>query len=124
LAPSMLQVFGMKKLTKSKANWQEVVLICRKCTRKVGGGFGGKGRKPLARILRKELGIGRGRRAGIGFLEIGCLDVCPKRAVTVVLGSRPGTRFVVPAGMAAAEIATSLELRQNGRTEDAVPATR
>lgn len=31
-----------------RAEWREVVLVCRKCSKKLDGGFGAKGNKRLA----------------------------------------------------------------------------
>ena len=73
------------RLTKTvDSNWQNAVLICRKCSKKVSGGFGPDGRKPLAKALRKHLRLKKGRKAPAGIIEVGCLGVCPKGAVTVV----------------------------------------
>ena len=69
------------------ADWQDAVLVCRKCSKRVGGGFGPKGKTRLAKALRKYLGGKKNRRAKIGVVETKCLSACPKRAVTVVTAS-------------------------------------
>ena len=74
--------------------WKGVVLVCRKCSRKLKGGFGRKGKQDLARGLRETLKA-TGRRRVLRVLEVDCLGLCPKRAVTLVAGS--GRVFVVPA---------------------------
>ena len=65
--------------------WREVLLVCRKCGSKRGG-FGPEGRN-----LK--------RRREVRVLEVGCLGVCPKGAVTVVRGGAPGEMLLVPLGM-------------------------
>ena len=77
------------------SEWRDAVMVCRKCSKKVGGGFGEKGRTPLAKALRRALGLGKGRKARVGVVETKCLGVCPKHAVTV---ARAGTWLVVPMG--------------------------
>ena len=77
-------------MREARSNWREVVLICRKCTRKLDGGFGSDGDKSLRKALRKELKLAKGRKAGLALVEVDCLKLCPKDAVTVVLGSAPG----------------------------------
>ncbi|HRE42679.1 MAG TPA: (2Fe-2S) ferredoxin domain-containing protein [Terricaulis sp.] len=79
----------------ARSQWGEVVLICRKCSKKLGGGFGSDGDKSLAKVLRKRLRLAKGRRARVGVVEVDCLKLCPKDAVTVVLGREPGVMRVV-----------------------------
>lgn len=67
-----------------RSDWSHTLMICAKCSKKVGGGFGAKGRQSLAKVLRKELGLKSGRKAAIGIVEVKCLKVCPRGAVTVV----------------------------------------
>lgn len=66
------------------SNWQGAVLVCGKCSKRVGGGFGKKGKTPLAKALRKFLGMGKKRRDRLGVVETRCLGVCPRDAVVVV----------------------------------------
>lgn len=68
----------------SRSNWERALLVCGKCSRKVGGGFGEKGQITLAKVLRREPGFGKGREARVGVAEVKCLGVCPKHAVTVI----------------------------------------
>ena len=79
-----MEAHGVKKIV--RAEWERAILVCGKCSSKIDGGFGAKGRTPLAKSLRKELGLGKGRRARMGVAEIKCLGVCPKRAVVAVDG--------------------------------------
>jgi predicted metal-binding protein len=71
------------------ARWEGAILVCGKCSKKVGGGFGPKGRTPLAKALRDYLGLKKGRRASLGVVEVKCLGVCPKDAVVVLDAARP-----------------------------------
>ncbi len=78
-------------------NWEQLILICRKCSRKLGGGFGLSGRESLRSELKRALRtaeLGRSVRA----VEVGCLSVCPRNAVSVVAPSRSAQVLTVPAG--------------------------
>lgn len=77
--------------------WGSVVLVCRKCSRKLDGGFGKKGKHALADALEDALD-GTGRRREVLVAETDCLDICPKRAVAVLRADRPGEALAVPAG--------------------------
>ena len=79
-----------------RSEWQGAVIVCGKCSKKVGGGFGDKGRTPLAKALRATLKAGKGRKAAFGIVESKCLGICPKRAVVAVVPG--GDWLVVPAG--------------------------
>ncbi|MCI4588552.1 (2Fe-2S) ferredoxin domain-containing protein [Sphingobium sp. BYY-5] len=70
-----------------RSNWRNAVLVCRKCSKKLDGGFGPRGDERLAKMLRKHLSLKKGRRADAGIIEVNCLGVCPKGAVTVVNGA-------------------------------------
>ena len=94
-----------KAMKRVKADWEEVVLVCRKCSKKLDGGFGKKGDQPLAKTLRKALGLkGKGRKAAGAVIEVDCLDICPKRAVVVLRASAPGEWVVVPEGADVEEV--------------------
>lgn len=93
-----------------RSNWQGAILVCRKCSKKVDGGFGDDGRMSLARLLKRGMGLGRKRKSRVGVVEVGCLDICPKRAVTVVDTRRPGEWQVLPTGLPLGEVAERLEL--------------
>ncbi|WP_445192933.1 (2Fe-2S) ferredoxin domain-containing protein [Sphingomonas sp. Tas61C01] len=90
------------------SDWQGAVLVCGKCTKKVGGGFGAKGKLPLAKALRRLLGLKKGRRAALGIVETRCLGVCPKNAVVMVDTRTHGGWLVVPAGVALDRVAARL----------------
>ena len=85
-------------MKQARSDWTGAVLVCGKCSRKIGGGFGPKGGERLAKALRREAGFGKERRATVGVLEVKCLGLCPKKAVAVVDTRRPGEWLVVPAG--------------------------
>ncbi len=83
-------------MKKTSAQWEAAILVCKKCSQKVGGGFGEKGKTSLAKLLRERAGGGKGRKAGIGVVEVGCLKVCPKHAVVAINGARPKDWVIVP----------------------------
>jgi len=95
-----------------------MVLVCAKCEKKIGGGFGKDGRKPLSKLLCKRA-EGKGRKAGFGVLSTKCLKICPKRAVTVVNGTRPRDWLIVPAGAAVTEVVEVLGLEQKAPVREA-----
>ncbi|MBC7670175.1 MAG: (2Fe-2S) ferredoxin domain-containing protein [Gemmatimonadaceae bacterium] len=94
---------------RARSDWTEVVLVCRKCSKKLDGGFGDNGDQRLAKALRKSI-AGKGRKARAGVVEVGCFDVCPKNAVVAVLASNPGDWVVVPRGASTAAVAQRLGL--------------
>ena len=78
--------------------WSDTLLVCRKCSKKLHrGGFGPDGRLTLRQAVRDALQAD-GRRGEVGILEIGCVGICPKRAVTTARASDPGAFRIVPAG--------------------------
>jgi predicted metal-binding protein len=97
------------RLTRPVAsNWEGAILVCGKCCKKIGGGFGDKGRQPLAKALRRWLALGKGRKARLGIVETRCLGVCPKGAVCVVDTRRPHQWQLVEAGEELASVAARL----------------
>lgn len=93
-----------------RANWSNVVLVCRKCSKKLDGGFGPDGDERLAKALRKHLSLKTGRKAAAGVVEVGCLGVCPKGAVTVVDGAESREWLLVRPGADLDELGRSLHL--------------
>ena len=87
--------------------WQDVILVCRKCSRKLDGGFGPDGEDSLPRELKRGLRVA-GRRATCRVMEIKCLGICPKGAVTVLAASSPGDVLTVPAGTGTAAVLARL----------------
>ncbi len=90
--------------------WHEVVLVCGKCSKKVGGGFGSDGGMRLDKALRQELGVRKGRKGKIGFVRAACFDICPKNAIVVAKGSEPDRLYIIPRGTPVEEVATALDL--------------
>ncbi len=77
--------------------WKTIVLVCGKCARKLDGGYGPEGKDTLRSTLRAEL-KGRGHGREVRIIETRCMGICPKKAVTMVNASKPGTISVVPKG--------------------------
>ncbi len=73
-----------------KPHWRDAVLVCARCSRRCGARFGRSGRERLARALRRYLGIRRFRQATLGVVEVGCLGVCPRGAITIANARVPG----------------------------------
>lgn len=99
---------GLKRTV--RANWAGTVLVCGKCSKKLDGGFGKKGKQPLGKALRKHLGLKKGRKAAAGLVDVKCLGVCPRGAVTVVNGAAAREWLIVPAGADLDEVAGELGL--------------
>jgi predicted metal-binding protein len=93
-----------------RSNWTTTILVCGKCSKKIGGGFGPKGKTPLAKAL-KALGGGKKRKAAFGVIETRCLGVCPRDAVTVVDAAHPGLWTLVKAETPLHELADRLGLK-------------
>jgi ferredoxin len=91
-----------------RARWGGALLVCGKCSKKLGGGFGRKGKQSLAKALRDEPGLGKGRRAALGVIEVRCLGVCPRGAVTMVDTRVPDRWRLVDAGADVAALAGRL----------------
>ncbi|WP_294194585.1 (2Fe-2S) ferredoxin domain-containing protein [uncultured Sphingomonas sp.] len=91
-----------------RAGWTAAVLVCGKCSKKLDGGFGAKGRMSLAKALRGEPGFGKGRKAVFGVVETRCLGICPRNAVTIVDSRTPGRWRIVPEGADVEELANKL----------------
>jgi predicted metal-binding protein len=101
-----------------RSDWDGAILVCGKCTKKVDGGFGAKGRTTLAKLLRKTLGLKKGRRGMRGVVETRCLGVCPRGAVVAIDTRRPKDWAIVPAGTDTAQVLAVLRL--DGAGGDAV----
>lgn len=98
-----------------RTRWRNAVLVCRKCSKKLKkSGFGPDGDKPLAKALRRHLDMRKGPGAAAGIVEVGCLDLCPKGAVTVVDTRRPDQWLVVPPGADLDALAQDLGLEAVG----------
>ncbi len=108
-----------------KVDWRDVVLVCRKCSKKLDGGFGPDGEQVLAKALRKSLATSAGpaygkvkaRRRDIAVMEIGCLDICPKKAVVMVKCSDPKSMILVPEGAEMDDVLERLKLQGGHRVD-------
>lgn len=100
----------------AKSNWDRTVLVCTKCSKKIDGGFGPKGKMPLLKALRAVLG--KGRKAKAGVLPVKCLGVCPKNAVTIIDSRRPREWIIVPSATPVAQILAALDEHPVGRRAD------
>ena len=83
-----------KHMRSIEAKWDDVLLVCRTCGKKLDGGFGKKGREGLDKLLK---GVTNGKR-GPKVLAVPCMDICPKDAVCVVRASAPRRIHLIPAG--------------------------
>lgn len=92
------------------AKWQSAVLICGKCSKKVGGGFGPKGKTRLAKALRKLVGGPKGRKGPAGIIETSCLKLCPKDAVVAIDGKHPDQWLLIRPGASVEAVADRLGL--------------
>ena len=99
----------------TKTRWNEVVLVCRKCSKKLDGGFGPDGDQTLKKALRRYLHAGKGRKADLAVLGADCFDVCPKNAVVAVNARRPEELLIVPAGADLFEVKARLGLDDGRR---------
>lgn len=102
-----------------RSQWSTAVLVCAKCSKKLDGGFGPKGKTHLAKALRRQAGGGRKRKDAAGIVEVKCLGVCPAGAVTVVNGARAREWLLVRRGADVAEVAAALGLTDPDRSAEA-----
>ena len=98
---------------------EEIVLVCRKCSKKIGGGFGPDGDAPLDKALRRALGLAKGRKSRVRFVRVPCFDICPRNAVTVAKGSEPEKLYIIPRETAPDTIAAALGLDTEPSAVDA-----
>ncbi len=97
-----------KSIREIPAKWDEILLVCRKCGKKLHGGFGDDGTARLDKVLRKTLKQ-RGRKT-VKIVPVACLDICPKNAVTVIKASAPSRIHLVASGSDASEALDALDL--------------
>ncbi|WP_019832998.1 hypothetical protein [Sphingomonas sp. PR090111-T3T-6A] len=90
--------------------WSSAILVCGKCSKKLDGGFGKKGRTSLAKLLRKAAGKGKIRKAPYGVVETRCLGICPGRAVVVLDGAKPDEWLLIREGTPIEEVGERLGL--------------
>src|ERR1700761_3244328 len=100
-----------KPIKQVRSDWKDIVLVCRKCSKRLDGGFGKKGEESLAKSLRRSTGARKkGRKGQIGVIEVDCLDICPKGAVVAMRAATPEDGAVTPAGTPVAQVIERLGL--------------
>ncbi|MCK9542024.1 MAG: hypothetical protein M0R03_08345 [Novosphingobium sp.] len=104
-----------KAVREIAVKWDDILLVCRKCGKKLDGGFGAKQDDRLDKVLRKE--IKRGKRR-VKVVPVPCLDICPKNAVTVLKGGAPGSAFLVPRGADAGDVLRAMGLAEEDTRRD------
>jgi hypothetical protein len=87
--------------------WETIILLCRKCARKMDGGYGTNGKETLGTALREAFRE-KGHRRDVRIIETRCMDVCPKKAVTALNANRPDRIMTIPKGTAATEVMEQL----------------
>ncbi len=96
-----------KSISSRPTPWQQIVLLCGKCSRKLDGGFGPGGKESLRKAVRSELNE-RGYGRQVRIIETRCMGLCPKKAVTAVNASRPDAVLAIPAGTPAEQVVDHL----------------
>jgi predicted metal-binding protein len=109
-----------KPVKTARTEWRQVVLVCRKCSKKLDGGFGPDGDKSLKKALRKYLKAGKGKKAELAVKETDCFDICPKGAVVAVNAAEPKALLIVPAGADLFEVKARLGLRDDRRLKPVI----
>ena len=94
-------------IQKVQTPFQNFALVCRKCSKKLDGGFGPGGDEKLAKALRQGLKAA-GRRRDVRIMEVGSFGLCPKKAVTVASSVSPGMLLVVERGTDIRTVAAAL----------------
>lgn len=84
-------------IRKVATNTRRFLAICGKCGKKLGGGFGDDGRRPLAKLLRHTVPGTKGKCATLRIIETKCLDICPKGGVALLDSLQPGMVVIVAA---------------------------
>jgi predicted metal-binding protein len=87
--------------------WRNIVLLCGKCSRKMDGGYGHRGKETLRTALRQSLSD-QGIRREVRIIETKCLGICPKKAVVAINTARPQIILTIPAGTNVDAVATQL----------------
>lgn len=111
----MTAIVKVRPIKASRTRWRDVILVCRKCSKKLDGGFGPDGDKTLKKALRRYLKTGKGRKSDLAVVGADCFDVCPKGAVVAVNARRPEELLIVPAGADLFEVKARLGLDDGRR---------
>lgn len=112
------RIMAVEGFKSAKTEWKDVVLVCRKCSKKLDGGFGPDGDMTLKKALRKYLHLKKGKKGRKGALTItsaDCFDICPKGAVVAVNTAQPKKLLIIPAGADLFEVKTRLGLDDGRR---------
>jgi len=99
-----------KSVREIPAKWDDILFVCRKCGKKLDGGFGPDGSDRLDKVLRKALK--QERSAKVKIVPVSCLKICPKNAVTVIKAGNPRQIYLVAEDADAFETLESLGLRE------------
>ncbi len=102
---------------------ETLVAVCKKCGKKVGGGFGDGGKTSLAKALKKSLNLPKWKRSPIRIVETGCMKLCPKGAVAVTTSGDARLVYVIPEGTPVAEVAAHLGLAREAAVKNSVVRT-
>ncbi len=119
---SDLRRMADKPIQVAKTQWKDVVLVCKKCSKKLDGGFGPEGDQSLKKALKRYLKppksakTGKGRKAELTVKHTDCFDVCPKNAVIAVNAANPKALLIVPVGADLLEVKARLGLHDGRRT--------
>ena len=101
-------------ISKRPTPWENIVLVCGKCARKLDGGYGPKGKDKLRAVLREGLKES-GHHRDVRIIETRCMGLCPKNATTLVVTSRPDRMFAVPTGTSQVDaLSLVFEIRRKG----------
>ena len=115
-----------KDFKSAKTQWRDVVLVCRKCSKKLDGGFGPGGDLTLKKALRKYFHLKKGKKGRTGDLVVtgvDCFDVCPKGAVVAVNAAEPKALLIVPVGADLFEVKARLGLDDGRRLKPPLALT-
>jgi hypothetical protein len=103
--------------------WSTVLLLCGKCSRKMGGGFGPDGKDKLKPALNTAL-KDSGRRRRVRIMKTGCMGVCPENAVTTMNAAKPGRVWAVPKNTSVDTVLRCLMDEGGGPVEESESPTR
>lgn len=89
----------------ARAPFRQAVLVCGKCARKLHGGFGRGGGKPLRKELKRAWKAAA-RPGKLRVVETRCLGLCPKRRQVIATAAslQSGRLWVVEPGEDAAAV--------------------
>ena len=65
---------AVRDFKSTSTEWRDVVLVCRKCSKKLDGGFGPDGDLTLKKALRKYFNLKKGKKGRKGDLVVTGVD--------------------------------------------------